>query len=1593
MKRLLPLLAVLLVSAAFAQPAAPVLLHGCNDLSGITVSQGVKAPDTKLEISKEAKYLSEGAGCVRLSSVSPKNATGSSYLSLIITTKPTDMRRKALVFEAATSLPEASKGFYVRGYDAAGQPVLSWLNWSGPLETTPKTFELAPGVSDETMAWEPGFIKSDDRSAVVRWEFYVGTRTPGVPYDLLLDNLRIVDSMTQSFLDVKQAHKLTRETPLVAAGKPLAMIVAPAGQEWSAVAADVAATIKQASGTDLPIKAADQVTNAQMSEGAVILLGNVANNRAMLYPYSHLMTFADGVFPGAGGYELRSICDPWGKGSNMVIIGASDLAGAKAGVAAFKKLLKPAADLTLARVCDLRLSPDAEARWGNTFTQKLDAEWVSAQQKRAEDALKNGAHTGLMSQIATMGESYALSGRPEYARMYVWLAKRAQQHVDTKPDTYGGPWGMDSDFPSHRVLPAWDVVEECPVLTDAERLEVSQILFRYVVDACVPEGSGAASGAANGHMVSNHGTFAALGTFCAGEFFSKYYGSGEGKAWVKIGDRCFTNLAASTKAHEDCNGYQWLTNIHNIRYALMKGDLTIFENGTVRRMADYAIFTMNNMGYQVPYGDTGEWKCWFSEMPVLRAAEWFYRDGRYQWAVDRKAKILGRIPYGEYECAAVAKEPVDLIGSRGWTLEPRYYKADGGEKELPQNRAFDKIAFRSSFDPKDGFMLLDGLSNGGHKHLDGNSILQWTENERIWLCDADYYKSLPKYHNTVLIVKDGQSAPIPDFVHLDHVADLPDFAGSTTTYPNYAGVDWSRNILWLKGRMFVVVDQMTAKEAGDYSFRGIWQTVGDVAIKDNGLNIEQKGQFARFASTPDARCLLGDDPVTGKNWASYPYANKPLIRVFQTVVNRKLAAGQSATMFTVLQASGEKPSEVKIVRLNDTTAAILGAGEPVVVAVKDGKGKVTLPGGPDGSAAAAVFTPQKGFALGLTNADFMGQKLNYPEGADLQLNMDSGDVVMKTPAGKIAEGLQQVQRASLGQAVPANEIRGFIEMGIQGAPPVAAAAATQAPVPALTARWSYKDKLESYLLTNNGDAFEAVDAGARITGSPEPLAENVFGGGDVNKLDNLTDGVLLSTDGGVMWDVDQQVTLQITLDQAYDLERLGLKQWFASSSSKNKLFELGRVQVVVSSDGFQKDLRTVVDATDTEMHGNWGAPGYGPRLYDYPLKGSAKAVRLTLTPRPGTAIYLAEVQLWGNRPGLEIDLATKLARGVPVHRFTTLKCADLNGDKVDEILAASTNGNLYCFDSSGKMLWKLDCGAAVNAINTVDFEGNGKPTIIAGCMDAKAVAVDASGKQLWVFSPPFYKRAGHVRVVFPADLQGNGKQTAILGSENWHYYAVDANGKQVWQYESVHASTAGCAADLDGDKKQEIVAGTEYYWWHAIKPNGGKLWSYSSGPCVNAAAAGDVDGDGKQEAIFGAADTNVHVISSEGQKLFTFNTGDEVTAVQCADVNGDGKQEILVGSLSFNVYCLDGTGKVLWRQDLGNEVRRLATYQSGGKLLIAAGCEDGTLQVLDAADGKRVYQFKSDGSVISATSGKLGGTAETLVVSTTDGNLSVVDTR
>jgi hypothetical protein len=1591
--KLVPTIAALALTALCFAQGQPVVIHNCDDLAGVSVGWSTNLPDTKLEVVTDPAQVAEGKGSLHLVAVSPANPKANSYVSVILKAPPSDLTGKQIAFEAWTATPDKSLALYVRGSDAQGRCVVSWNSWGGLLRAGRRTFTLVPGLSLGGFAWEPDMVKSEDHTAVVSWEIITGTHDAGVTYDLCVDNLRLEPNTMKSFADTKAAHPLYPDTTLAQDGQARVVIVAPPDPDWSRTAQDLAAAIEQAGGARPAVRDGNQVTNADLAASNAILLGNVANNRAMLYAYSHYQTFADGVFPGPGGYELRTAQDPWGKGTNLIIVGASDLAGLQAGVQALHAGLKPGPTLTLPRLSEVKLGGAAATRWGSLFTQPLDEAWVQSQQRAAEQALETGGHTGLFSQIAGVGTQYALTGREPYAKVFVWLVKRAYQHYQTKPDTYGGPWGMDSDFPSQEVIPAWDAVEECPALTAEERLEVSRILFQYITDAALPEASGAAAEAAGGRLVSNHGTFAALGTYLAGEFFAKYYDSAEAKQWLEFGDTTFTNLAQGAKVHEDCNGYQWLTQLHVMRYALSKPDLTYFANGNARQAADLAILTMDNLGYQVPYGDTGEWTCWFSELPVLRACEWYYRDGRYQWAINRKVALTGRVAYGEYDPQAPEREPADLIGARAWPLDAKYH-ADSGQGVPPLAKSVDKVAFRQSFDAQGQYLLLDGLNNGGHRHMDGNSLPQWTERDRVWLADADYIKSLPKYHNGVLILKDGQSATIPGLCELESFADLPNFAGSVTTLRDYAGVDWRRHVLWLKGQAFIVADQMVAKETGDFSFRAVWQTVGEARVKDNGLDIDQHGQHARFAMTGDTRCLLNDDPVTGANWSSYPHADKPIVRVFQGVCNRRLQAGQRFTLFTVLHASGAQASPVRVARLDDNRAVVTGLKEPLLVSLPGPDGAVALPQGMAVEATAMVLSPETAYVLGLQRAPALGA--NLPAGgADAEYDIATGTAYLKAPAGVTAAAAQQASHQQLGTVgVTARELSDLLQALALRAPAATAAGRAPEALPQLRQLWSYRDRLAAYALTNNAQVFEAVDAGLKLTCDPQALPRNVFGDTPTNTLDNLVDGQLLTTDGGVMWDTDQTVTLNLEFDNVHDVSRLDLKAWFATSSSKDKLYQLGKLKVLASNDGFQQDTRTLVDFADEQAHGNWGEPGHEPQLYSFAdLKAQARSLRLILTPRPGTGLYLAELTVWGTRPGLELAGSAGPAQGRPVHTFTCVKCADLSGDKQEEVLAGSSNGSLYCFGAKGDLLWKYDGGAPVECVSVVDFPGDGKPTVVVGVHDARAIALDTAGKELWTFKPPYYKRAGHPRTIFPADLAGQGKQVAIIGAENWHYYAVDAAGKMIWQYESVHGSTAGAAADLDGDKRDEIVAGTEYYWWHVINPDGTRRFEYNSqgGPCANAVATGDLNGDGKREVLFGGADTLIHVLSGDGNLLWTFNTGDEVTALQCADVNGDGKDEVLAASLSFNLYCLDGSGQPLWRQDLGNQVRALAAYRSGELWQVAAGGDSGQVVVLRGADGKPVASLPAPAQVLALTVASLAGdgTAD-LVATTADGNVTAL---
>ncbi len=1567
---------------------APIMVWGAESLEGIKGDMGADQPGAVFELNTDKACISEGNASLKLAGVSPTPRTGNSYMAVRVPVEPFDMTDRALALDVWSTEPANTKALYVRGYNAEGKCVMSWNTWSADVSEQKTTVTLIPGMSKGMLAWDAGAVEAEDRTAVTQLRIYTGTSPEATPFNMYVDNVQAVHNVMRSFNDVTQAKKLYPDTALVAAGKAQAVIVTPAGEPWEPLAREIAGAVQQATGAELQVTLVDDITDEQMQATNAIVLGSIVDNMRLLYPYSHNLIFTDANFPGPDGFDLRTVHDPWGTGKNLICIGATTAEGARAGVDAFKAHVAQGNELVIPQLLEVKLTGPALASYGKAFRDAPDEKWASDQRDRCESHLRTAGTRGLFSMAAGIGETYAITRQPAYAQMFVWMIKRTYENYLSDPKTYGGPWGMDSDFHIYEVIPAWDAVEQCPGLTDAERLEVSKILFRWVSELG-PQKSARASSKS---IRFNHQTFPALGCLFAGQYFSRYYDAAEGFDWIEVADGTFQFQLDAFKPHCDCNSYQWLTLRHVIDYCRARPDLKYFENDNIRRNADYAILTMNNLGYQVAYGDIGGWGPMGGEMPILRAAEWHYRDGRAQWALNKKHAAGARQAFSDFAVNTPEEsEPVDLTGTKLWPLDEMWYNSFGGKDVVAFDKAVDKISFRNGFNPDDQYLLLDGLSVGGHCHMDGNSVLQWTENGRVWLCDADYIKSLPKYHNGVLILRDGQSARMPGYCELENIADLPSAGFSRTVTRNYAGVDWHRNLIWLKDRLFVCVDQMQANEPSSYSFRAVWQTIGDVSLDGAKMAVEQKGQNAAITMSQDMHCLLNNDPDTGKNWGSYRFANEPIVRVYQGILDADLQAGAQANLFTALHASGETPSEVKLTRLSDTVAYIEGAGSPIMLAVADAAGTVTIPAALRAKAALLVMTTERMYGVGVTEVEFMGQKRVFEQPMDFEADLKSGKATLIAPSMTTATATPTAATAEFSITASPEDITSLMRAVVNAATPPAAAGAAQADIPKMTGLFTYAITPEAYLLTNNATSPERVPALEQVTCTPEPIETNVFSGAPgTNSIENIFNGGIEATGDATMWDDDREVTINLRLKGSYEIEKMALKAWFVTSSSKDKTFQIGRLRLLGSNDGFAADTRTLVDVTDTEMHGNWGDPAHEPHVYTFEgINAAARDLRLIITPREGTGTYLAELELWGDGEGLEQLRAAADPTGASTYAFRSLHCADLDNDGIDETLAGCDDGTVYCLKPDGTVQWELDTGGAVTSVNTVDFNGDGRLAVIAGTMGSQVLAIDSQGKELWRHDIEYYKRTPYVRTVFPADLTGDGKQCVIAGSDNWRYHALDATGRKLWHQESVHGSTAGCAVDLTRDGKQEVVCGTEYYWWPAAKPDTGeRLWGYGTkgGPGCNAVAAGDVNGDGNNEVVFGGADTLLQVVSNEGKLIWSLNTGDEVTSVSCADVNADGKAEILATSLSFNVYCVDGEGKLIWRTGLPNQLRCSVVYDNGDGMRVAAGCDDGNVYLLDASDGQVLAAMATGARLIDLAAGKLvAGAGMQLVASSEDG--------
>ncbi len=729
-------------------------------------------------------------------------------------------------------------------------------------------------------------------------------------------------------------------------------IVVPGDQQWK----DLGARLKKAIDAKTEDKAllhtADPDKFSQGWSGNTILLGNLGNNKQMARLYGLRFSYADAVYPGKNGYQLLTVIDPFGKGGNTIIISVSDLEGARAGVDRLSAVLRDQEDASIPWQFEAQLPEAAAMYFGAVNKQPAQEEArLSARAGMLLRALKPVKDSeviadellALISELKRYGEYYLLTGNPAYGKMYKDLLLGYARFVNAYPAAAHSQLNARRNMwiQGEKLLQNWTVLEASPIFSLSERREIISAMYltceanakdKYLVIA------------RDKAPRWNHEIFPGMSVVGSVYYFEKYYKIPEIAAWRNAGERIFKGNTSYISMDEGSDYLSHLPMV-NIDYAMATGDLQYIEK-RLRPSADLHSMMIDNLGTLsgggdiYPFGMSSAYSWGHSQ--VLNAASWYYGDPVYNFLLQRtrNGPFPGqKMPDLNYP---VHRYIVDLnttttLGSarsrvQAQEVEPGVYEELQILEKQPvmnvdQKDSFHKLTFRSGYDISDSYLILDGFSAGKHGHQDGNAILNYSANGRLFLNDRDYIQNTPEHHSGLVIVKDGTQKKKPSLVKLDWVGDVNGTSFSRSTVPSYNGTDWDRTIISPDGKFFIVYDDVRINEPGQYLLRNLWQSMGSVKIEQNTFEVDQKGAVMKIESLTDAS--LHSKDIYGhfiKYWKTvypYPYADNETV-LSELIGEKKYLAGENASFINVLSSHTSETAALRSRRLSQGTIEISG---------------------------------------------------------------------------------------------------------------------------------------------------------------------------------------------------------------------------------------------------------------------------------------------------------------------------------------------------------------------------------------------------------------------------------------------------------------------------------------------------------------------------------------------------------------------------------------------------------------------------------------------------------------------------------------------
>ncbi|MBI5683854.1 MAG: PQQ-binding-like beta-propeller repeat protein [Verrucomicrobia bacterium] len=1228
---------------------------------------------------------------------------------------------------------------------------------------------------------------------------------------------RAADDAAWETIRIKQERPLLMETPLVSNGAAAAAIVPADGELWNNAAAKLQAAVAEKTGVKLPVVAPAKITDADWASRHLIVIGNLLNNPVFARLYFNYFACTDAAYTGNGGYELRSIHDPWGNGHNVIAVGAQDKAGVEAGVARLVALINERAkdgELKLGRLMELKFTKKGRRA---PLEEKLTAKGIADRKEAiANIYARPGTERGAAHNTIKFAMLYHRTGDPGWLELY---RDAMRQHINYYATNeyilQEGPRRYDRDFRdswAYGMVIAWDLVEESPGWSDEERLKFTNHVLRMVWESNLYQNWDRESSVAKwrvfGSITHNHHTWPGLADLFGGWYFLRHYKLPVAKDWLDIALGMFRSCSLSSKPWEDSAGYQWIPQRHVLTYALASGDRTFIEQGHASQTGKALLQALDSLGRQPAWGDCGGFTS-VSGMPELMCAlEYATGDGRYRWAIE----WLGADARDEMEAPfwtnVAPKRPDDLVGVAVTRLPKMHYDLFGrsGRSDiwqapnLPFEETFDKLTLRSGWAEDDDYLMLDGTAAGSHGHLDGNCIIAFTAAGAQWLVDAEYIRRIPKYHCGVTVLRDGVSAIMPPSARLDEAVWTNNTARVRTTMPHYNGMTWTRNIEFVPKRHVTVIDELTAEQSGDYSLRCCWRVAGESMLDGDTLRTRQreKGFALRNLSGQRQELVYIKD-----------FAGLPIHQLYQRQ-SARLRAGETVRFVNVFAAS------------------------------KDGL--PNLDARDVASATKPKYAPMPAGAKPLRTlwrfADFPVTPRPLKVAS---IRSDPPPREAYSPLEKLIDGASGGSTTSC-MFLAGKPVNIVLDLG------------TPQRVREVCVRsWEKLDGwgIKGLTLSVSDDNFQRD---VRAAGELAATGTQTFGR-NVNTIRTAS----LNQTARYVRITGEPATAKSVVYLA-EIEVLG-----ETPGEKAKLVALASADL----DGDGKS-ETFVGTAGGEIV---ALSASGKRLWQTKVGSSVTA----LAAGKGLVVYGTDDAVLGVLAAdgsKAAEVKPPMYRGVP-SRVRNITLADLDGDGAREIVIGCDSWQYMAYSSALKLVWKTVYyahGATVGHV--ADLDGDGKPEVIAGNAYYSLQILNHRGKVLSGRSGSF---GPEQTAVTSGDLRGDGKRAAILGTDGGLVLAFDAKGGKLWETNvGDRVTTLHC--DVVGGKPRVIAASESGYVW-AFDASGKPIWKRDLGEPVKRlvrdgdgyVAAASANGivrlslDGKVEAVATTPAPVIDLVVSDGQ--------------------------------------------------------------------------------------------------------------------------------